>query len=494
MHYVPIRRIITESKFRGLAPELLANIFSSLPRRDLAHVVRVCKSFNLSGCLLLYQHIDLRSNDLYLEYTLDFLRGHESIDQKIVSAVLTTMPPTLIQTQQVYQWIAPDIAKRWINLRSLELRGYPFSNGPGSDRFVYTLHSCCHQLRRFVYRPGFRTLPDTFDLSRLQEIEGHFGQNDSDSDYCLPLNETMFASKNTITHISFVGEIRGEIYSSLHTFRFPCLRSLELGTLAHAENPAQVNTQITRFILDHPQITHLSLGKTRPLVENNVTNAHDLFLQFDGNHLLRDSLPLLRSFEGFLENITLLASHNVQSIFTLASLSIYCPYKDTTLSERLKQMVRAIMHADTTPRDQKFPFVRKLRLEFFTELHSMMEQDTTSLIHRECMDQFAELCPGVTSWYGRLPPMTSTHLGIMFGIPQYVETISLPWSTISIRKESEILEYFKAIAARCKHLKTVIARKSEDTTGNNLIYVLHRDRYGALSSVTVLPVSDDCYV
>ena len=207
----------------------------------------------------------------------------------------------------------------------------------------------------------------------------------------------MRSSMETLTHISFNGHLslleHTTCYYKFLDLRFPHLTSLELGSLFNTTSQEQSDTAITQFIIAHPNIHHLSLGKFC---------IGTTSFQFDGNLLVEDSLPNLRSFEGFPMNITLLARYNVRCLLELTTLSLFSDLNDLPLAEMFETVKTRLGPASGSGH---FPCVQNLRFEFHTELSHRMRTDATDLAHRRWVDSFSEICPAVINWYGRLGPV-----------------------------------------------------------------------------------------
>lgn len=207
----------------------------------------------------------------------------------------------------------------------------------------------------------------------------------------------MTLSMNTLTHISFNGYLSLLEHTSYYEFlelRFPLLTSLELGSLFNTTSQERSDTAITLFIIAHPNIHHLSLGKFR---------IGTTSFQFDGSLLVEDSLPNLRSFEGFPMNITLLARSNVRCLLELTTLSLSSDLNDDLSLAEMFETVK-------TSGSGHFPCVQNLRFEFHTDLSHRMETHVSDLAHRRCVDEFSEICPAVINWYGRLGPVNRVNL------------------------------------------------------------------------------------
>lgn len=223
----------------------------------------------------------------------------------------------------------------------------------------------------------------------------------------MPIQHTLKASCLSLTSISFAGTIfhsHGKPYDHFLQMDFPSLHTLALGSLQNTVSETSTNTAITRFILRHPTIEHLSLGKRRP--------TYLLFFQFIEAELKSDSLPSLKSFEGFPENVTLLARRGVRSFFRITELSISCrdEESDQLLQTSLDEMFLAVTGAGT-PR--KFVNVVSLHYELFaTYSHRKMDLKPISKPILRSVDQIMHLCPEVKRLYARLPPMSAVGISI----------------------------------------------------------------------------------
>jgi hypothetical protein len=250
------------------------------------------------------------------------------------------------------------------------------------------------------------------------------------------------------------------------------------------------NTAITRFIIDHPTISHLSLGK--------FCKGPNSF-QFDENQVSEDSLPNLRSFEGFPMNITLLVRCNVRSLLELTTLSLSSDLEDPSLTEMSETVESSLGHGH-------FPYVRNLRFEFHTNLSHRMETNLSDLDHRRWIDRFSGICPAVVNWYGRLGPVNrvsaySQALSLLLSHIRFVqdylenifsvyyeqlESISLPRLSMNLyvpAKDSGFNSYFHKIAEKYPRLRQVVARRPAYTELEDYVFYLRRGPDGGLDSV-----------
>lgn len=146
--------------------ELLEETFTYLTRQDLQSLIFVCSVCADVGRLLLYQSINLSSDQPHIQHTLNLIGREPTVAVRISKAVLRTVPP-----QRDLPWIRPDFFLHSVNLRSLELRGFPFFHPEDQGIFNTTLQKHCPKLVSFTYRPGAVKFPDSgFELSGLKCI------------------------------------------------------------------------------------------------------------------------------------------------------------------------------------------------------------------------------------------------------------------------------------------------------------------------------------
>jgi hypothetical protein len=384
-------------------------IFSLLPPRDLPSVIRLSKVLQGIGRSLLYRSVDLRSDDIHIQSTVLLLQRDSELSQNIKRATLTTH----WQQSSTTPWIPADFLNGWNNLRSLTMIGVPFRTINDQEIFRSKLMHSCTSLEHFAYRPGadlFRG-PD-FGISGLKRLSWQTEQASkwpfvtifttvklrvriAQARLEMQIISVMRSSMETLTHISFNGHLslleHNSCYYEFLDLRFPLLTSLELGSLFDTTSQEQSDTAITQFIIAHPNIHHLSLGKVRI----GITS-----FQFDGTLLAEDSLPNLRSFEGFPMNITLLARSNVRCLPELTTLSLSSDLDDSSLEEMFETVKTRL-----GPGSGHFPCVQNLRFEFHTDLSHRMATHISDLVHRRWVDGFSEICPAVINWYGRLGPV-----------------------------------------------------------------------------------------
>jgi F-box-like len=387
-------------------PEIFIAIFSLLPPRDLPSVIRLSKTFRDIGRFLLYKSVDLRSDDIHIQSTILLLQQKAELSKNIQHATLTTR-----RQSSTTAWIPANFLNGWNNLRSLKMTGVPFRTTKDQGVFRDNLMSSCTSLTQFTYRPGADPFPGPdFELSGLKRLSWQTEQAGKWSiitilaTYKLNIRivpatldrqiiSIMRSSMATLTHISFTGHLsllHPTYYYDFLDLMFPLLTSLELGSLFDTTSQGRSNTAITRFIIAHPSIHHLSLGKFC---------MGPTSFQFDGTRLSEDSLPNLRSFEGFPVNITLLVHCNVRSLLELTTLSLYSDRNNLSLAQMFETVQTRLGHGH-------FPCVRNLRFEFHTDLSHRMETNLSDLAHRRWIDRFSEICPAVVNWYGRLGPVT----------------------------------------------------------------------------------------
>ena len=151
-----------------LPSELFIAIFSLLPPRDLPSIVRLSKALLGIGQSLLYKSIDLRSDDIHIQFTVLLLQRDSELSQNIKRATLTTVPT---QQSSTTPWIPADFLNGWNNLRSLTMIGVPFRTINDQETFRGNLMHSCTSLTHFAYRPGADSFrgPD-FGISGLKRL------------------------------------------------------------------------------------------------------------------------------------------------------------------------------------------------------------------------------------------------------------------------------------------------------------------------------------
>ncbi|KAF8809233.1 hypothetical protein BYT27DRAFT_7187931 [Phlegmacium glaucopus] len=351
--------------------------------------------------------------------------------------------------------------------------GLPFRSPEEQEVFTDNLVRSCTSIVHFTYQPGADLDPfpgPEFGISGLEHLSWK-------TERALPLESPiisiMTASMTTLTHISFTGYLSliEPTYYDFLDLRFPLLTSLEFGSLFDTTSQERLDTAVTRFINDHPHINRLSLGRFRSSRTGTTS------FQFDQNLLRNDSLPNLRSFEGFPMNITLLAHCNVQCLLELTTLSLFSD------SDDLPSMFEAVR---SRLGSGNLPCVRNLRFEFRTDLSHKMETNASDLVHRRWADGFSEICPAVVNWYGTLGPVTRDNLANVFNVYEHLETINLPRLSLNLyipAKDPAINSYFRTIAEQCPELRRIVARKPAYTELEDYVFGLRRKPNGDLDHV-----------
>ncbi|KJA21343.1 hypothetical protein HYPSUDRAFT_42211 [Hypholoma sublateritium FD-334 SS-4] len=454
-----------------LPAELLEECFRPLTFQDTRSVVFVCRVFADVGRLLLYRKIVLRSDQRHVEHTISLLIRDPTLAVKITHATLITVPPLPLEGSP---WIRPDFFAHSVNLRSLELQGFPFSRPDDQGIFNTVLRTRCLKLARFTYRPGVVRFPDSgFELAGLKCVTWQ-------SSLELKLMPIMAASSSSLTNISFEGMVihkTGQPYDFFLQHHFPNLLSLQLGSLIQTNIPLRTNTLITQFILRHNGIQHLSLGRQR---------SNDMFFQFDETLLALDSLSCLQSFEGFPENVAVLARREVASLYQITALSIFC---QTALEDPLTEIWRMFEIVKTQNTPKKHLKVQHIRLHFDVHFTHRMPSNSTQLTHLRLMDAFADMCPLVTTLHGRLLPMGADAFQKMFQMYEHLTVISLPIQSFLLLPHTP-LKFFEPVAATCRKLRCVVARKPPYTDLKYTIHTLVRGDQGVLVAVDVRTTRD----
>lgn len=158
-----------------LPREILQHIFSFLSRRDLLQATFVNKWCSQNGNPILYQHLDLSSDDPHVCLTLDILMNPPTLSKGIVHARLTTRAPSRPRNPDSgTPWIQPDFFQLSTNLRSLHLRGCPFLNLQQWQTFGQTLQRFCINLVDIHFEHmADDLLVGEFPLSGLTRLSWH---------------------------------------------------------------------------------------------------------------------------------------------------------------------------------------------------------------------------------------------------------------------------------------------------------------------------------
>ncbi|CAA7263456.1 unnamed protein product [Cyclocybe aegerita] len=444
---------------RSFPAELWEETFSHLTRRDLVSVVLVCPEFIGPGQSVLYRVVDLRQDDSNIAATVDLLRRRADLRARIRSVTLTTRrPPQLWEAS----WFPPDIFQGCVNLRSLELHGFPYDVAERHAFKNYIQHSCS-ALQSITLHP-------TRNLEPLGVLDILWA---SQPELELKLIPKHLYSADTLTHIAWTGSISHQSdgqYDRLLNYTFNHLISLELGSLASSDNISSLNEKVTLFIKRHPLIQHLSMGKEK---------SSPTFFQLDARHLDNTVLPNLRSFEGFPEHLVALFQADIASLVDLHTLSVFSNTEN--LSD--VQGMFDVLHG------QQYPQVTRLQVDLYLQaLNHQFESHVTFLPQRNLMIAFADLCPNAIYISARLPPLHRDPLCSMFKSFASVETISFPHLSLSVHMPATVEEqkqFFSPLAERCRNLRQIIRRRPEYTQLPDSVYTLRRSSLGELVRVDV---------
>ena len=293
-----------------------------------------------------------------------------------------------------------------------------------------------------------------------------------------------------MTHLSFGGTVIHATNHPLGTIfqhTLPCLISLDLGSLILCDDPDWSRQSLTRFLRNNPTIQHLSLGKERPI--------RNIFFDLDPPSLSPGFLPDLRSFEGFPENMGVMAGAQVQCLDRLQSLAL------VSTEDQLQDMESMFLALS----GRIFPSVQRLHVELYSELSHRMHSNVTFLSHINCMQfGFGNLCPNATEIFAKLPPTygvsrlfyccgvhvlhciftgSQDTLGRLFASYKNLERLSIPLLCLSLNMSANQTEFFGPIAQQCPKLQFVNARKP-GLQNEDIVFSLCRDDGGNLVGVS----------
>ena len=119
----------------------------------------------------------------------------------------------------------------------------------------------------------------------------------------------------------------------------------------------------------------------------------DMFFQLH-EHLLvlaPNFLPKLMTFEGFPENIVVMARAQVQCLDRLHFLALVSSAND---ARDIQGMCEALS-------ERGLPSIRQLSVELRCAPHAHTHSDVTFLSHVHCMEVFAKICPNVTEVFAK---------------------------------------------------------------------------------------------
>ena len=195
-------------------------------------------------------------------------------------------------------------------------------------------------------------------------------------------------------------------FDSFINLRLPNLKSLEFGTLATNSGSvpyAATTASVTRFVVEHKTIEHLSLSKRVP--------RNGLFFHLDGPPITVDILPKLRSFEGCPATLTVLAQRGVLSIFYLTSLSLFvCEENLIDVSEMVAAIKSSPGNVLASVGDLKVtlsvvipPGTIPAMVACKEGVHGM--SSSTSTREMRCLDKIAQVCPNVVNYSGTFSAM-----------------------------------------------------------------------------------------
>jgi hypothetical protein len=105
----------------------------------------------------------------------------------------------------------------------------------------------------------------------------------------------------------------------LFDLRFPNLTYLHLGDWIR--NWSWSSQGMTRFVIAHPLIEHLTIGFKRIYPDDETTTA-----EFSESFVTTDEFPHLHTFRGRASNFMLLAKQGVRSLRTLRTLGVCTPF------------------------------------------------------------------------------------------------------------------------------------------------------------------------
>jgi hypothetical protein len=193
----------------------------------------------------------------------------------------------------------------------------------------------------------------------------------------------------SVTHLSFGGTVihtENHVLQSIFEYQFPSLLSVELGSLGICHDLPWSHRSLTQFLNRNGTIQHLSLGKEKLVDQDTFFQLHEHLLMVSPNFL-----PKLMSFEGFPENMVVMARAHVQCLDRLHFLALVSSDDD---AHDIQGMFEALL-------EQGLPSIRQLSVELCCAPNGHAHSDVTFLSHVHCMEVFAKLCPNATEVFAK---------------------------------------------------------------------------------------------
>jgi hypothetical protein len=172
---------------------------------------------------------------------------------------------------------------------------------------------------------------------------------------------------------------------------------------------------MTKFVIAHPRIEHLTIGFKRSYPDDESSTA-ELLKSF----ITPNKLPYLHTFRGRASNFTRLAKQGVHSLHTLRSLAISTPF---------------YTHRDLYVQDPLMDLDKMFEtLEIFGGLSSLKEfYFASSHYPRERLKKWivalAELCPALELLSGGIWDIPAVSDGNKYFCPQIKMSVAIAGST-----------------------------------------------------------------
>ncbi len=198
---------------------------------------------------------------------------------------------------------------------------------------------------------------------------------------------------------------------SIFEYHFPSLLSVELGSLSICHDLPWSYRSLTQFLNRNTTIQHLSLGKEKLVNRDTFFQLHE--------HLLRVSpnfLPNLMSFEGFPENIAVMARAHVQCLDRLHFLALVSSDDD---AHDIQSMCEALL-------ERGLPSIRQLSVGICcAPTNGHTHPNVTFLSHIHCMEAFSKLCPNATEVFAKFKTHVHEVRYHFYFIPLWPRTVDL---------------------------------------------------------------------
>ena len=168
---------------------------------------------------------------------------------------------------------------------------------------------------------------------------------------------------------------------------------------------ATTSAWVTRFLVEHKTIEHLSLSKKVPRI--------GFFFNLDRSLIAADFLPKLQSFEGCPPTATILARQGVRSMLSLTSLSLFSSGENLyDIFAMIDTIQSSSVGAMASVRDLRVGFPRNFNPHMRGAGVHATSSNTMAVRQRSCLDELAGVFPNVVNFHGNFTAMCAVSVSI----------------------------------------------------------------------------------